>query len=73
MDLKEELKRRGLKQVRVAWNLDIPTSRFAGFCNGWMRPTAEQAERIADFLGVDADELFPPRERPDLEMRGGSR
>ncbi len=59
MDLKRELRKRGLKQVRVATQLGIHPTRFSGMCNGWARPTPEQRERISEYLGTDPDELFP--------------
>lgn len=70
MTLKEVLWRRNLKQVYVATDLGIHPSRFSAFCNGYATPSAEQAERISAFLGVPVDDLFPPREKPFIEIRG---
>ena len=64
MDLKKELRKRELRQVRVAQALGIHPSRFSGICNGWLRPSPEQRSRIASFLGVTSEDLFPKPKEP---------
>jgi len=57
--LKDELKKRGERQVRVAAKLGINPSRFTGFCNGWLTPTREQRSKIAQYLDLPEEKLFP--------------
>ena len=55
--LKEILVDRGIKQVELAFHLEIPISKLCLYANGWEIPPVEQQERIAKALGCDPEDL----------------
>lgn len=58
MNLKIEIIQKGVPQVRVAKKLGIHPSRLSGIVNGWARPTEEQMQKIAEYLGRTVEEVF---------------
>ena len=42
MDLKLELMKRGISQIRMAHDLGIHQSRLSNIVNGWVKPTRDQ-------------------------------
>lgn len=56
--IKEMLQERGIKQIQVAFDLEIPYSRFNRIAKGWEIPNAEQQKEIAEYLDVEASDLF---------------
>jgi predicted XRE-type DNA-binding protein len=55
--VKEMLQERGIKQVQVSLDLEIPYSRLNLFVNGWMEPGPLERIKLADYLGCDPEEL----------------
>lgn len=55
--LKEILIDKGIKQVELAYHLEIPISRLCLYANGWETPPVEQQERIAEALGCEPEDL----------------
>jgi len=58
MDLKTELVKRRIPQVRMATELNISPSRLSGIVNGWFMPTKEQKQRIASYLNLPVEKVF---------------
>ena len=58
MDLKLELMKRGISQIRMAHDLGIHQSRLSNIVNGWVKPTRDQRRRIANYLGLSVETLF---------------
>lgn len=56
--LKNILVDRGIKQVELAFHLEIPISKLCLYANGWEVPPVAQQERIAKALGCDLEEIW---------------
>ncbi len=48
----------GITQFQLGKSVDIRPNRISYFENGWVKPKPEEARRIADYLGVEPDELL---------------
>ena len=55
--LKQLLQERGIKQVQVALDLNIPYSRLNLIVNGWQDITPELRQRFLDYFGCEAEDL----------------
>jgi len=55
--VKQILQERGIKQVQVALDLEIPYSRLNLFVNGWIEPGPIERIKLSEYLDVDPVEL----------------
>ena len=56
--IKKELKKQGLSQVRVAFDLGLHRSDFCLIANGYLVPKPETRSKIATYLGISEKQLF---------------
>ena len=63
--------RRGLYQRDLAEKTGIHATYLSLFETGKARPTADQADRIAEVLGVDVEDLLEERRLPASESVRG--
>jgi transcriptional regulator with XRE-family HTH domain len=57
--LREARQARGISQIELAATLQIHASTLSRIERGWIKPTPEQAKRLAAFFGVSPLFLFP--------------
>jgi transcriptional regulator with XRE-family HTH domain len=57
--LKFELMQRGLKQAYIAKTMGKDQAWVSKIVNGWIDPSDEDTERIAQATGISVDELKP--------------
>lgn len=50
---------KGLTQTELARQIDIPRTTLTFILNGRVNPTILEAKKIAEFLGVALEEIFP--------------
>ena len=56
--LKEIIDERGLKQRKIAKDLDIHYVVFSTYVTGKYTPTLKRAKKIADYFNMKIDEIF---------------
>jgi len=59
--LKHERQRRGMTAWELAWQARVHPADLSKIESGRLRPTAAQAQRIAEALGLPVEELFDHR------------
>ena len=55
--VKQLLQERGIKQVQVALDLEIPISRLNLVLNGWQEPGPLERTKLSDYLNVEPSDL----------------
>lgn len=58
-NLKQIMERAGKKPVDIASHLGISQATVYNWINGVTTPSIVEVDRLADFLGVDRDEIYP--------------
>jgi plasmid maintenance system antidote protein VapI len=56
--LRNELWKRGIKQIDLAYGIKVNPSRLSKYINGWEEMPWEIRKSIADYLGMAEGELF---------------
>lgn len=70
LDLRILLLRRGLSQLSLARSVGISASRISRILCGRVSPRARDRRRIAGFLGISEQELFPcPKRNAQAPVR----
>ena len=59
VELKLALWERKMSQRDLAYALGIDEARISRVIRGFEKPTGDMKEDIAEYLGMDEDELFP--------------
>ncbi len=57
-NIKKILKKKGIPQVKAAFQLNINQSIFNQYANGYRIPGAEHRALIAEYLSMPENELF---------------
>jgi phosphoribosylformimino-5-aminoimidazole carboxamide ribonucleotide (ProFAR) isomerase len=55
--VKQLLHERGIKQVQVALDLEIPYSRLNLVINGWQEPWPTERVKLTEYLDVEPEDL----------------
>lgn len=63
-NLKEARIKKGLSQKEVADNIGVAKSTYSLYESGNREPNVQTIKKIADFLGISADELFGLSDQP---------
>ena len=58
IELKVALIKRGIKQIDLALDIKVDSSRISKIINGREQPTPEIKRDIAKYLGMEIEELF---------------
>ena len=56
--LKVLLVERGVRNFDLAKHLDCDPAKVSKIVNGWLDPNLETRKKIAEFLGVDQEEIW---------------
>ena len=63
-NLKEARIKKGLSQKEVADNIGVAKSTYSLYESGNREPNVQTIKKIADFLGISADELLGLSDQP---------